>query len=101
MGLPLGVPLSNGDRILVAKTIPISYPTRMMVAMKTLKAGDYLTTVQAARRLKLSDARVRQFCREGRIGVKVGRNYLIPEEHLQLVSCLPTGRPRRIPKKTG
>jgi len=63
--------------------------------MKTLNAGAYLTTVQAARRLRISDGRVRQFCREGRIGVKVGRNYLIPLDHLQFVEHLPNGRPRK------
>jgi hypothetical protein len=63
------------------------------------KKPNYLTTCQAAEKLLLSEARVRQYCREGRIGVRFGRIYLIPEKQLSLVRNLPTGRPKNSPKK--
>ena len=37
----------------------------------------YLTTIEAARLLGVSERRVRVFCTEGRLGVKIGRNYVI------------------------
>jgi len=39
----------------------------------------YLTTSEAAERLKVSERRVRQFCESGRLGRKFGRNYAITE----------------------
>ena len=35
------------------------------------------TTAQAAQRLSVSERRVRQLCKEGTIGVKIGRQWLI------------------------
>ncbi len=35
------------------------------------------TTAEAAARLSVTDRRVRQLCTEGRLGVKIGRQWLI------------------------
>ena len=44
--------------------------------------GKYLTTMEAAERLGITDRRVRKLCSEGRLGQKVGRDYLITSEDL-------------------
>lgn len=51
------------------------------------------TTKQAAEILGVSAIRVRQFCQEGRLGRKHGRDYLITEKDLQEF--------REIPRKSG
>lgn len=58
----------------------------------------YLTTAEAAARLGLSKMRVRQLCVAGRIGKKMGRDWLISEEELAEFSEIPrpVGRPPRI-----
>lgn len=55
-----------------------------------------LTTVQAAKALKLSRCRVMQFCREGRIGQQIGRYWLISTKELQAFRAVkrPPGRPK-------
>jgi len=57
----------------------------------------YLTTAEAAERLGLSDVRVRQLCNDGRLGRKIGRDWLISEEELTafLATNRPAGRPPR------
>ncbi|MBI1955521.1 MAG: helix-turn-helix domain-containing protein [Acidobacteria bacterium] len=58
-----------------------------------------LTTTQAARFLKLSQSRVRQFISAGRLqGLKKGRDLLITLKELERFSKLPrkrTGRPKK------
>lgn len=53
----------------------------------------YLTTLEAARLLKVSERRIRQFCADGRLGEKIGRNYAITERQLE--------RFRQIERKPG
>jgi excisionase family DNA binding protein len=55
-----------------------------------------LTTQQAAEKLGISDARVRQLILEGRLPAeKLGRDLFIKESDLKLVSDRKTGRPRK------
>lgn len=53
------------------------------------------STVQAAKILGLTSCRVQQFCKNGRLGTKVGRNYVIPADELKRFSKRdrPPGRP--------
>lgn len=44
---------------------------------------------EAAERLGLTPQRVRQFCREGRLGQRVGRQWVITEEELEAFQKLP------------
>ncbi len=46
------------------------------------QAQRYLTTVEAAAELGISDRRVRVLCAEGRLGAKFGRNYLITPQQV-------------------
>jgi len=54
---------------------------------------EYLTTAQAAEVLKLTPDRVAQFCQQGRLGRKIGRNWAITRTDLE--------RFRRIKRKPG
>jgi excisionase family DNA binding protein len=56
---------------------------------------DLLNVTQAAELLGLSAERVGQFCREGRIGQKVGERWVIPRDELEQFRKIPrqTGRP--------
>lgn len=55
---------------------------------------EILNTAGAAEKLKISAIRVRQLIREGRLPAqKVGRDYIIEEKDLDLVSDRQTGRP--------
>ena len=61
----------------------------------------YLTTTQAAERLKLSQARVRQMIIEGVIKAeKVGRDNFIPESEVKRLESLDR-KPGRPKKETG
>jgi excisionase family DNA binding protein len=55
----------------------------------------YLSTKDAAKLLKVSQVRVRQFCQEKRIGQKVGDRYLILRDEIEqfLRKDRPSGRP--------
>lgn len=66
--------------------------------MDTIRMDTYLTTAEAATRLNLSEVRVRQLCVAGRLGKKMGRDWLISEEELAEFSEIPrpVGRPPRI-----
>ena len=44
---------------------------------------EYLTTREAAEFLDVSQSRVVQFCREGRLGRKIGRNWAITRAQLE------------------
>ncbi len=53
-----------------------------------------LSTAEAAEKLKISPVRVRQLVREGRLPAnKVGRDFVILESDLKLVSERKPGRP--------
>jgi excisionase family DNA binding protein len=56
-----------------------------------------LTIQQAAERLELSESRVRKLAQDGRLGRKVGRDWLFSEEELTafLATPRPAGRPPR------
>jgi hypothetical protein len=58
----------------------------------------FWSTSKAAQFLGLSEIRVRQFCKEGRLGTKVGNSYVITDEELREFAKneRPTGKP---PKK--
>jgi excisionase family DNA binding protein len=56
----------------------------------------FLTTSQAAERLGVTDARVRQLIREKRLPAEqYGRAFLIKEGDLRLVADRKVGRPRK------
>jgi hypothetical protein len=50
-----------------------------------------LNTVDAAARLGVTEGRVRVLCREGRLGKKVGRNWIITAGDLRRFKRLPIG----------
>jgi len=54
-----------------------------------------LSCEEAARELKVTADRVRQFCREGRLGQRVGERWVIPADELKQFQKIPrdTGRP--------
>lgn len=54
-----------------------------------------LTCEEAAPYLGVSAERVRQFCRERRLGQRIGDRWVIPMDELQQFSKIPreTGRP--------
>jgi excisionase family DNA binding protein len=59
-----------------------------------------LTTPEAAERLGITLARVQQLIWNGRLPAqKVGRDYVIQEEDLKLVSDRKPGRPPKADKK--
>ena len=51
-------------------------------------------THEAAQELELTDGRIRQICRKGNIGVKVGRDWLLTAKDLEKV------RSQQITKKS-
>ena len=56
----------------------------------------WLTTSEAAAMLGVSEGRVRQYCRAGRLGQQIGRNYLIRQAEARKFAPLPTGRPKTL-----
>ena len=50
---------------------------------------EYLTTTQTAAELDLSESRIVQFCREGRLGRKIGRNWAISRAQLEAFRAIP------------
>ena len=52
---------------------------------------------QAAERLGVSQSLVRRYCRQGRIGIKVGSRWVIDADQLKQFSGTPRerGRPKR------
>lgn len=55
-----------------------------------------LTVEEAAAELDLCAARIRQFCAQGRIGQKIGCQWLISPEEVRLFKQIdrPRGRPK-------
>lgn len=58
---------------------------------------EYLTVPEVAEELRLNPTTVRRFCYAGRLGVKIGRQWLITREELDLFKATPRppGRPRK------
>lgn len=60
-----------------------------------------LTASQAARRLGITPALVCRYCRQGRLGQRIGHQWLITEDELTAFAAIPrtvgnrTGRARR------
>jgi excisionase family DNA binding protein len=54
-----------------------------------------LTVAETAELLGVSVERVRQFCYQGRLGHKVGRDWVITEEELAALERKPVGRPKK------
>ena len=69
------------------------------------KAGNMqlLTTEQAARRLGLSAGLIRRYCRQGRLGKRVGRNFAISESDLRKFAAVARliGKPPKSPRRDG
>ena len=62
-----------------------------------MPAYNILTVEEAAKLLKLSTCRIRQFCREGRIGRRLGGRWAIDQDELYDFrrQTRPNGRPAR------
>jgi hypothetical protein len=58
-----------------------------------------LTTIEAAFILGISDTLVRRYCRTGRLGQRIGRDYSITMAQLKAFSAIPRPRGPR-PKKS-
>ena len=58
-----------------------------------------MTIPEAAKELDLSETRLRVLCNEGRLGTKVGRQWLITREELDEFKEMPRnpGRPKSKP----
>ena len=58
--------------------------------------GELMNVKAVAKELRISEVRVRQLCQEGRIGSKVGRDWVITREELEAFkeTPRPTGRPK-------
>lgn len=52
-------------------------------------------TKQAAKRLGISERRIRALCEAGRLGVQVAGRWVIMDNELQKFRSQPPGRPRR------
>ncbi len=58
---------------------------------------ELLSVKQAAKELGVSGNRVREFCQEGRLGEKVGRQWIITRDELDKFKKIP--RKRGAPKR--
>ncbi len=58
---------------------------------------ELLSVKQAAKELGVSGNRVREFCQEGRLGEKVGRQWIITRAELEAFKQIP--RKRGAPRK--
>jgi len=58
-----------------------------------------LTVPQAAERLDIGPSLLRRYCRQGRLGTRVGGRWLITEDELVKFASQPRpmGRPRSVP----
>lgn len=63
---------------------------------------DLLTVDQVAKKLRVSPGWVRQLCQIGRLGQKIGRQWLITREELDsyIAKRRPPGRPRQNPQNS-
>ena len=58
---------------------------------------ELLTVPEVAKELNRSEHRVREYCREGRLGKKVGRQWIITRAELEAFKQIPRkiGAPRK------
>ena len=61
--------------------------------------SDFLDIKQVAQELKLSRQRIQQLCAQGRLGTKVGIQWVITREELDAFKAIP--RPVGRPKEEG
>ena len=59
-----------------------------------LPVGKLFDTKTAAKRLKVSERRVRVFCEEGRLGMRLGGRWVITETELRAFKPNPSGWPK-------
>ena len=52
----------------------------------------FLSTIEAAELLNLSDRTVSKYCKEGRLGTRVGWQYIITDTELALFKKVPRQR---------
>ena len=52
----------------------------------------YHTTDEAAKQLKLSGVMVRRYCRQGRLGERIGRNWAISQADIDRFAAIPRKR---------
>jgi len=59
-----------------------------------------LSIPQAAERLGFSQSLVRRYCRQGRLGIKVGKVWVIPLDHIEqfVKEPRPVGYPKGRPR---
>ena len=59
-----------------------------------------LSIPQAAQRLGLSASLIRRYCRQGRLGIKVGGRWVIPLDHIEqfVKEPRPIGYPKGKPR---
>lgn len=57
---------------------------------------DYYSTIEAAKVLNISDARIRRLCLDGKFegALKTGKSWLIPKITIKNFERLPRGRPK-------
>ncbi len=60
-----------------------------------------MTAAEAAEYLGVSGALVRRYCRQGRFGVKIGRDWIITRAELDAYKSKPRRKPGRPPAKEG
>lgn len=53
------------------------------------------TTAEAAAALQISESLVRRYCREGRLGERIGRNFSITEKSLRAFAAVERARGRK------
>ncbi len=58
---------------------------------------ELLSVKKVAKELGVSENRVREFCQEGRLGEKVGRQWIITRDELEAFKLIP--RRRGAPRK--
>jgi excisionase family DNA binding protein len=70
------------------------------VELAALMASEFLSTQQAAERLKVSRRRVQALIEEKRLpAVKVGRSYIVRAEDVAKLQLQPQGWPKGRPRK--
>ncbi len=61
--------------------------------MATVNTEDLISTTEAAILIGVSERRVQQYCKNGRLGFKAGRNYLITRRDARKFKANPRGIP--------
>jgi hypothetical protein len=86
----------NGGARLIADQDGV-YLDRAGVAGRLALGDEMYTVAEAAEALELSEPRIRTLCQEGRIGRKVGRDWVITADDIESMRDRPgPGRPRKM-----